>query len=950
MDSPRSIKRLPVLRVVSLALLLVGIATSSALAVDRRVPADHRTIHEAIDAAEDGDRILVAAGRYEISRPIRFLGKGVVLESESGPAETVLAMAEPTDPSDASVIVFDAAEPPQATLRGFTLTGGKGIGGSFQNVPARFGGGIFCGSIAAPLIEGNHIVENESALGAGAYCARESQPRFVNNVFARNRAQFNPGGCCKDTSIGGGLYVGHDSRVTVIDGSFDDNIAGDGGGIGGVELSQLRVEGVTMSRNVAHDDGGAIRFRGEWIELHDSTFVENRSGDRGGAVVLSMSGAVGPDQPPPIVTVRACRFERNHGNLTGGGLCIRVRRARARIEESEFVANSVSGVGGGLHVDYQTIADVIDTQFLHNRAGVRGGGAALEYEGELELHGCVFAGNGSLEGGGIGSQGAVTIVGSTIAGNAAYHGGGMFLTRSAPLFVVSSIVWDNGGASIYSELGGATVTHSCVSPGIFNGHPIASFGANNTAEPPLFAGWASDRVSVDADAPEGGDGTPERPFRRLEDALTGFDLRLTAESPCIGTGLDGANMGADLGIAEERGTDTRQITVAAGEYALASKTLAHGVSISGAGRRSTILVGSALGLRSGTTLEDVTITRGRSGGISIGSLDDPVISRCLVVHNRADIGGAGISGGVHSAGRVVDVTVEGNLMTGRRFVGFPTLESPSGGVFSAGSATTEFRRCRIIGNDILHSSEAGRVASDVATRDGAVFTNCLVVGSLHREWTVFAPGTSFVHSTAIGAIVDGNWTGSVIEGSTQSSSIEGSLVLPDIRFVRSGVFDATRRTVVEIAGEAIEMPDFIVEPGDYRLREDSRAIDAGTPDTAPAEDIDGVARPCGAGADLGAFESDCPQARFWRGDANSDGGRNVADAIATLNELFAQGEPARCADAADVNDDGRVNIADPIFLLNFLFAENDPPPAPTVGCGSDPTADELSCLPVPSCP
>jgi len=46
--------------------------------------------------------------------------------------------------------------------------------------------------------------------------------------------------------------------------------------------------------------------------------------------------------------------------------------------------------------------------------------------------------------------------------------------------------------------------------------------------------------------------------------------------------------------------------------------------------------------------------------------------------------------------------------------------------------------------------------------------------------------------------------------------------------------------------------------GDYHLAKGSAAVDAGSPEGAPAFDLDGVARPAGAGFDIGAYERRWP--------------------------------------------------------------------------------------------
>src|SRR5206468_7099524 len=48
--------------------------------------------------------------------------------------------------------------------------------------------------------------------------------------------------------------------------------------------------------------------------------------------------------------------------------------------------------------------------------------------------------------------------------------------------------------------------------------------------------------------------------------------------------------------------------------------------------------------------------------------------------------------------------------------------------------------------------------------------------------------------------------------------------------------------------------DFVAPGSDFHLLATSPAVDAGTATNAPALDLDGAARPVGAGIDLGAYE------------------------------------------------------------------------------------------------
>lgn len=90
---------------------------------------------------------------------------------------------------------------------------------------------------------------------------------------------------------------------------------------------------------------------------------------------------------------------------------------------------------------------------------------------------------------------------------------------------------------------------------------------------------------------------------------------------------------------------------------------------------------------------------------------------------------------------------------------------------------------------------------------------------------------------------------------------------------------------------------------------------------------------------------------FVRGDANTDNTINLADAVFILSYLFEDGDAPTCLDTADLNDNGKVNLSDVICTLRTAFglSGDDCLTYPISMCGTDPTADALSCESYPIC-
>jgi parallel beta-helix repeat protein len=167
------------------------------------VPADRATIQAAIDAAHDGDTVMVAPGTYVEN--INFKGKAITVASSGGPDSTII-----DGNHSGSVVTFATDEWRSTVITGFTIRNGK----------AYSGGGIAISS-ASPTIFGNKIYNNRAdGNGGGIAMTDRDEPEIIQNVIAGNHAV-----------NGGGIYWNGFSGFVLENNTIIANDATSGGGI-----------------------------------------------------------------------------------------------------------------------------------------------------------------------------------------------------------------------------------------------------------------------------------------------------------------------------------------------------------------------------------------------------------------------------------------------------------------------------------------------------------------------------------------------------------------------------------------------------------------------------------------------------------------------------------------------------------------------------------------------
>ena len=312
--------------------------TAPALAGTINVPADHPTIQSAVDAAIDGDEIVVAPGTYSSGglHVVDMLGKAIVLRSSDGPETTII------DGGNTRIgrrgIICQNGETVQTSIEGFTI----------QNCAASwydwndngevdywefFGGGLWNRDGSSPSVQNCWFINNVAEYGGGICNFDEgsnaNNPRVVDCIFLSNTA---------GEGVGGGIYS-YASNPMVSGCTFTNNTAGYGGGMINMNGSNANIFDCTFTGNAASADGGAVYNDSSMPSLLNCTFTSNTADDDGGAVFNA-----DPSSSQNIPSFNRCTFIGNQATNEGGGM--HNFSVSPLLEYCEFRNNSASEGGG----------------------------------------------------------------------------------------------------------------------------------------------------------------------------------------------------------------------------------------------------------------------------------------------------------------------------------------------------------------------------------------------------------------------------------------------------------------------------------------------------------------------------------------------------------------------------------------------------------------------------
>jgi len=321
-------------------------------------------LRNAVNNAQNGDKLIVAAGTY--SGDIDIAGKQIKLYGVNPDDPNVVARTIIDCINNSRGFVFAGGETHNTIIDGFTIINGGNIDDVNSNV---YGGAIFIDVNSSPLIVNIDIRDCAVRTSGGAiYIDTNSIPEFRNVDITNCRAQ-----------TGGGVYISNNSNPIFKDCSIERCSAspGSGGGVYCVAGNSPLFERCTFTSNTAATYAGAIFYDNFCtVLLGDCKFSGNSAQLNGGAVMCSTTCTI---------EVNDCNFADNQADYAGAIYI--AADCNGRIFDTNMSGNTAREDGGAIYIIDSNVIDINNCGITDNTA-LRGGGIFALESPTVTIAGC----------------------------------------------------------------------------------------------------------------------------------------------------------------------------------------------------------------------------------------------------------------------------------------------------------------------------------------------------------------------------------------------------------------------------------------------------------------------------------------------------------------------------------------------------------------------------------
>ena len=398
-----------------------------------------------------------------------------------------------------------------------------------DNNSSVYGGGIYLNNSHINL-ENSGIVNNSSSSGGGGIYLSNSDPSLASVTLTDNYSSFGAELYAYNSNLNlvNSIIWGHENQIDLQDNTASlsatySDIRGGWSGTGNIDSNPLFCNPDSANYSFAENSPclgagenginmgsnelgcGPIHNGPVW---HVSTSGSDEAGDGSDiAPYGSIQNALYSCNTGDTILVAEGTYNENlNWPITNGIKLIGSGPDNCILDGSEN--ESVMIFNSSDLIDYST---VIEDFRIQNGLSSAGGGIRV-LKGDPKFMNVVIAGNSSDYGGGIYCSGFSSPIfrNATITGNSSSNGAGIFCTENASPNLNSCIIWQNDGNQILVSSGSLYASFSNIKDG------WEGFG--NIEERPLFCYPGND------------------------------DYTIAENSPCVGSGQNGTNMGAlDIG-------------------------------------------------------------------------------------------------------------------------------------------------------------------------------------------------------------------------------------------------------------------------------------------------------------------------------------------------------------------------------------------------------------------